>query len=452
MKRYYGVIPEPSYVRDFELDAVCGSSDVELPKEYALPVEKVIKVKNQLETYGCVSFAITSALEYRLSNELGSYVELSPGYIYGNPDCRDGYDGKGMYDSTAVAGVKKCGVVENKHFDIIGEMTEIQTLVEERADLKDLAYKIVKGYIALNYADKKKRLREIKRALYEYQIPLVAVSYDFFGESHAIIIYGWNDKDEFLFQNSWGEEYKNKGRSIIPFAHINASYLFLTEDLSLSFEDVKETDWFYDEVKHGVFSGLISGTSKTEFSPYEYLIRGDAAVILARLLNKVEPSVNAFLKTKTQKGEKVKKISFKSNNTIPFIDVAPKDYWTSSIKKCYSNGIIKGTINSLFNPTGQILRCELAAIAVRTIELILHEINNATGLNIQLPMNEETDFEDVSSSKWYTENIEKACGYGLMKGDGNGQFRPEEPIIRAEATAVFVRLFGTVDEILKQIR
>lgn len=451
MKRYYGVIPEPNYVRDFELDVVCGSSDIELPKEYALPVEKVIKVKNQLETYGCVSFAITSALEYRLSNELGSYVELSPGYIYGNPDCRNGYNGKGMYDSTAVAGVKKCGVVENKHFDIIGEMTEIQTLVEERADLKDLARRIVKGYIALNYADKKKRLNEIKRAIFEYQIPLVAVSYDFFGESHAIIIYGWNDKDEFLFQNSWGEEYKNKGRSIIPFTHINASYLFLTEDLTLPFKDVKKTDWFYDEVKHGVFSGLISGTSKTEFSPYEYLIRGDAAVILARLLNKVESSVNAFLKTKSQRGEKVQDIQFLTSSSIPFIDIVPDAYWTSSIKKCYSNGIMNGVQNNIFNPTGQILRCELATIVVRTLETILGEIKTATGQDINLPVKVACEFNDISNDKWYAEYIEKASIQGLMNGDDNKRFRPEEPIIRAEATAVLVRLFKAVDEILKSI-
>lgn len=49
-------------------------------------------------------------------------------------------------------------------------------------------------------------------------------------------------------------------------------------------------------------------------------------------------------------------------------------------------------------------------------------------------------FDDVAPGKWYAQSIAYCVEHGIMQGDGNGKFRPDEPITRAEVAAVAERL------------
>ena len=58
-----------------------------------------------------------------------------------------------------------------------------------------------------------------------------------------------------------------------------------------------------------------------------------------------------------------------------------------------------------------------------------------------LERKEEADmFVDVADNAWYAKAVEQAAKLGLMTGDGNGNFRPEEPVTRAELATVVARL------------
>ena len=48
--------------------------------------------------------------------------------------------------------------------------------------------------------------------------------------------------------------------------------------------------------------------------------------------------------------------------------------------------------------------------------------------------------DDVAPGKWYAQSIAYCVEHGIMQGDGNGKFRPDEPITRAEVAAVAERL------------
>ena len=50
-------------------------------------------------------------------------------------------------------------------------------------------------------------------------------------------------------------------------------------------------------------------------------------------------------------------------------------------------------------------------------------------------------FPDVDYSRWYGEYIKKASEYGLMIGDDKGNFRPNDPLTRAEAATLAVTLY-----------
>ena len=49
----------------------------------------------------------------------------------------------------------------------------------------------------------------------------------------------------------------------------------------LSFADVKESDWFYDDVQIAVESGLVNGKSPTSYAPNDNLTYAEAIKLAA---------------------------------------------------------------------------------------------------------------------------------------------------------------------------
>lgn len=58
-------------------------------------------------------------------------------------------------------------------------------------------------------------------------------------------------------------------------------------------------------------------------------------------------------------------------------------------------------------------------------------------------------FPDVEENKWYSEAVDKASDAGIMIGDEKGNFRPEEPLTRAEAAMIVCRLLDKITEASK---
>lgn len=48
-------------------------------------------------------------------------------------------------------------------------------------------------------------------------------------------------------------------------------------------------------------------------------------------------------------------------------------------------------------------------------------------------------YKDVPDNQWYSEAVEKVTKAGLMKGDGDGTFRPNDPVTRAEMAELLCR-------------
>ncbi len=86
----------------------------------------------------------------------------------------------------------------------------------------------------------------------------------------------------------------------------------------------------------------------------------------------------------------------------------------------------------LFRPEDQIKRSEVAKIAV-----------NAMGLeSIALMSNGPTKYPDVVENHWANGYINVATSQGLIIGDPDGNFRPDDSISYAEAMTIMVRMIG----------
>lgn len=94
--------------------------------------------------------------------------------------------------------------------------------------------------------------------------------------------------------------------------------------------------------------------------------------------------------------------------------------------------IMNGDENGEFRPEDTIIRSEVAKMAV-----------HAMGLEGAAESSKgETKFYDVNTEHWANGYINIATAQGLIEGDGDGNFRPNDPITYAEAMAIMVRATG----------
>ena len=445
-----GCLIRPSNTRNYIFPS--SAEDVTLPTEYILPDDRIPTVRDQGDTNSCVGHGLAEAMGVLYGVEFGNEKLLSPWYIYGNKECRKGYTGLGMFLSDAVDGVRKCGTVPLPDFDVRKEPPDIIDAVSKRPELAEAArpYKI-KGYVQIpKYAMSNKFTGELKRALYTYKTPIVIASGKYFGGGHCVVLIGWNKNNNFIFLNSWGNGYGDHGKSTIPPMYIDEAYVLLDEDLILPFTDVQAGDWYYKDIKAAYLSGIVRGNGGTQntFDPDNPITRGEAAAIVFRVLEKAQAGVDAYMRSVQQYGGRINTIDIEppliSNVTCP--DVIYGAWYYDCVTRLLSTGIMTGDSEGTFRPDDNITRAEAAAVAVRLHEYVAAKLN----IKVSKPYVTKT-FSDVRGSDWFYKAVGAAIGYGLIEGDSEGTFRPNDNITRAEFTAVIVRNMKKIDDMFIQM-
>ncbi|MDO4539611.1 MAG: S-layer homology domain-containing protein [Syntrophomonadaceae bacterium] len=101
-------------------------------------------------------------------------------------------------------------------------------------------------------------------------------------------------------------------------------------------------------------------------------------------------------------------------------------------------GVMQGYPDGSFGEEKTLTRAEISKIAVI-----------AAGLeaNAQNEPGQASAFTDVAAGHWAHGWITVAAGQGFIKGDGDGQFRPDDTLTQAEALTVLLRVLGYDDEL-----
>ena len=86
--------------------------------------------------------------------------------------------------------------------------------------------------------------------------------------------------------------------------------------------------------------------------------------------------------------------------------------------------LIEGTSTTAFSPTVQVTRAQFAAMLTRALGL---------------PNNAEKPFRDVTSDKWYADEVGAAYQAGLINGLGNGTFNPDGMITHQDLAMMLER-------------
>lgn len=284
-----GVIQSKRKVKDYVGGFRTGSA--ELPELFCLPEELTPDVRDQGAVNSCVGFAITNIMQILNQVETGERERFSAGYVYGK--CRDeGDERQGMVVQTALDRLIKTGAPFEKYFPENEEVPKIIELVKSRPHLTEKAepYKIA-GYEVYAWALKDKKYQAVKEALYKHKTPILG-AFEMKNGAHAMAIVGWNDRTKkFRVVNSWNKDWGEAGIGDVAYSKLSRGYLILDAKNSNSlmpFEDVPETEWYYNAVKTAYNAGLMNGTANSTFEPERAITRAEMAQVLCNLCDKID--------------------------------------------------------------------------------------------------------------------------------------------------------------------
>lgn len=192
-----------------------------------------------------------------------------------------------------------------------------------------------------------------------------------------------------------------------------AATAFAVEKQSRSFNDVKETDWFYDSVQYVCENEMMSGTGDTVFSPDVDTTRGMLVTILYRMEG--SPAADGDRK---------------------FTDISAGQYYAAAAAWAGENNIVNGYENGVFGAENPVTREQMAAILYRYAQFKIYDIA-ATG-NL-------ARFSDAGDVSVYAVNpVKWAVGNGLISGMENGMLAPGESATRAQTAAILMRFCETI--------
>ena len=188
------------------------------------------------------------------------------------------------------------------------------------------------------------------------------------------------------------------------------------ETETISFLDVKESDWFYEAVSYAVENGLMSGMSEDIFAPNTPLTREMLAVILWNLEGNPTP-----------------------NDVAPFLDVTSDKYYANAIAWANENGIVAG-YGDTFGVGDFITREQFAVMLYNYAQYQGYDVSVGEDTNIL----SYTDAFDISNYAYPA--MQWACGAGIMSGNDDGTLNPQGKATRAEAATMLMNFCENIVE------
>ena len=188
----------------------------------------------------------------------------------------------------------------------------------------------------------------------------------------------------------------------------------------LPYEDVVESDWFYDEVAYNYYEEIMTGMDPTHFGPYVILPRAQFATILHRIEGK--PA---------------------AEYTNRFPDVPDEQFYSTAVLWAADAKIITGyTDSGYFGTNDPITREQMVTMMYRYAEYKGYESKDPTDISAFTDADKVTEFAE-KAMKWAVAN-------GIIAGkeneDGSYRLDPQGDTSRAECAIIIERFMKTFEE------
>jgi len=186
---------------------------------------------------------------------------------------------------------------------------------------------------------------------------------------------------------------------------------FLEDFTTQIFSDVVPTDYYFDAVDLMATYGITSGCGNGDYCPEEDVTRADMAIFIVRTVYGGD--------------------NFTYQPTPYFADVPANAFGFAWIQKLFELGITTGCGGDDFCPNDNVTRAEMAIFIIRA----RYGENTIFGYN-PIPI-----FNDVPTTYFAFEWIQRLAMDSITTGCGPALFCPESPVIRADM-AIFIMRGG----------
>lgn len=173
---------------------------------------------------------------------------------------------------------------------------------------------------------------------------------------------------------------------------------------SVRFQDVKESDYYYEAVCWAAEREIAAGTGKTTFSPNTPCTRGQMAAFLWRAAGTPKPTAAS----------------------CGFTDLREGEYYYNAVLWAVEQGITAGTSPKTFSPEAPCTRGQMAAF--------LYRYSSSPKPGGSQP------FSDVPGSAYYSDAVTWAVQSGITSGTSKTTFSPEAPCTRGQMAAFLYRM------------
>lgn len=280
-----GALKAVGSARAYYYNTICDVMDEELPKEYM--VKNLSNVLDQGSVNSCVAHGVAGALSANHLKNTGELIDLSVLLIYGlwRGDLKE----PGMLVESSLNNGREIGTSPREYAPENLEVPDAISKAKEYAEEypNSMAFKVGSFYKMRQNAN---FVSDIKKALYQFDLPLVTVKE---GSSmrHCELIVGW-DEDNFILQNSYGEEWGNKGFHKIPLTtkSLDDTFLVLADKVELPFSDVSG-HWAEKYIRNVYFAGLMEGYPDGTFAPDKAVTRAELAKVIDEVLKDIDEKI-----------------------------------------------------------------------------------------------------------------------------------------------------------------
>ena len=176
------------------------------------------------------------------------------------------------------------------------------------------------------------------------------------------------------------------------------------------FADIRESDWFYDDIMHIYTRALFNGLSADEFGPDRKMTRAMLVTVLGRM-DGVDTS---------------------KYPNAPFNDVSADIYYAPYIEWARQMGIVMGVGDNMFDPETAVTRQDMLTILIR--------FTRYAGIKLPITQNLKNFIDASEIADYAKEAVDTFVTAGIVNGYPDGAFRPAETATRAEVAAMLRRL------------
>lgn len=197
--------------------------------------------------------------------------------------------------------------------------------------------------------------------------------------------------------------------------------IVLVEKEDENFNIVTTKEWYKDFVDYAYSHGIFVGKDNGNFEPNSNITRAEFVQVLANL---------SLIDTKN----KVVKSEFK--------DVPSGEWYAPAVMWAYQNEIVVGMGDGVFAPNQNITREQMCLMLVNYVENYLMSTLNKS-------VAEPVVFADEATiSSWASEAVTKCVEAGIVVGDENKNFAPQNSATRAHVATIFTNFNKQYNEIL----